>query len=79
MCNEELIARAQIANGIEEECHTYAAWKKLGYQVQCGNKALFKTTIWKYTSKRNDKGEKEEHMFMQTAAFFGRSQVEKIA
>ena len=34
-----------------EEIHTYAAWKELGYQVQKGQKAVAKITIWKCTVK----------------------------
>ena len=79
MCNAELIARAQITAGINEECHTYAKWKSMGYQVKRGSKALFQTAIWKYTRKKNmETGDDESHMFMKTASFFGRSQVEKI-
>ena len=79
MCNAELIARAQIAAGINEECHTYGKWKSMGYQVKRGSKALFKATIWKYTSKKNiETDDEESRMFMKTASFFGRSQVERI-
>lgn len=78
MCNTEIIRNAQALAGIMEECHTYAKWKSMGYQVQKGSKALFKATIWKYTSRKNAEGEEEAHMFMKSASFFGRSQVKKI-
>lgn len=78
MCNAEIIRTAQALHNVTEEVHTYARWKSMGYQVKRGSKALFKTTIWKYTSRKNDDGDTESHMFMKSASFFGRSQVEKI-
>lgn len=78
MSNAEIIRTAQVLHNITEEVHTYGKWKAMGYQVKRGSKALFKTTIWKYTSRKNDEGETESHMFMKSAGFFGRSQVEKI-
>lgn len=36
MCNAELIHTAQMLAGITEECHTYAKWKAMGYQVKRG-------------------------------------------
>ena len=34
-----------------EEIHTYAEWKKAGFQVQRGQKAIAKFTIWMYADK----------------------------
>ena len=82
MNNETIIANAKAANGIDEECHTYAHWKTLGYQVRKGSKAMFKASIWKYVAKGkadDDSDEEQGRMFMKTAAFFGASQVEAIA
>jgi len=63
-----------------EPIHTYQTWKGLGYQVQKGQKAVTKLTIWKHTSKKDDEtGEEKSKMFMKTAAFFSLSQVEKTA
>lgn len=66
-----------------EEIHTFAAWKSQGYKVRKGEKAVTKIPIWKYTSREveNDDGEVEDRsrMFMKTAAFFSRSQVEELA
>ena len=66
-----------------EEIHTFAAWKSAGYVVRKGEKAIAKFPVWKYSTKtvENDDGEEEEksRMFMKTAAFFARSQVEPIA
>lgn len=79
MCNAEIIHSAQMLAGVFEECHTYGKWKSMGYQVKRGSKALFKATIWKYTSKKNiETDDEESRMFMKTASFFGRSQVERI-
>lgn len=36
-----------------EAIHTYAEWKKLGLQVQKGQKAIAKFTIWMYTDKKS--------------------------
>lgn len=72
-----------------EEIHTYAIWKEMGYQVSKGQKAVAKIMIWKHTGKKEDSMVDSEgneahyidkgHMFMKTAAFFSRSQVEEIA
>lgn len=78
MCNAEIIHNAQAMAGIMEECHTYARWKSMGYQVKRGEHAAFSTSIWKYTKKKNEQGEEESHMFMKKSHFFSRSQVEKI-
>ena len=63
-----------------EEIHTYQIWKRMGYQVQRGQKAITKLQIWKYAEKENEEtGETDARMFMKVAAFFSRSQVERIA
>lgn len=35
-----------------EPIHTYAEWKKAGFQVQKGQKAIAKFTIWMWTEKK---------------------------
>lgn len=71
-----------------EPIHTYQIWRQLGYQVQKGQTAVAKITIWKHSApkletlpmtdgsdvKYIDKG----RMFMKTAAFFSQSQVAAI-
>lgn len=79
MTNEQIIANAKKQLGIEEACHTYAHWKSIGYQVRKGSKAMFKATIWKFVSKKNDDGDDDGRMFMKTASFFGASQVDPVA
>lgn len=66
---------------LPETIHTYAAWKSIGYQVKKGQKAKAAFTIWKYaeSKKQNDEEEAEGKMFMKTAHFFTKDQVEKIA
>ena len=66
---------------LPETIHTFAAWKSLGYIVKKGQKAKAAFTIWKYaeSKKQNDEEEAEGRMFMKTAHFFTKDQVEKIA
>ena len=62
-----------------EAIHTYNAWRALGFQVQKGQKAVARLTIWKHATKTDDEtGEEESRMFMKTAAFFAASQVEAL-
>lgn len=66
---------------IPEEIHTFAAWKELGFSVKKGEHAVTKLTIWKYKPPKDEDAvaDPERHMFMKTAAFFKRSQVEPLA
>ena len=86
MTNTEIVAFAWgqlVGSGVisaEEEIHTFAKWKSLGYTVKRGEKAVASFTIWKHTTRTNkETGEEDARMFMKTAAFFSTSQVEKIA
>ncbi|MBQ2176803.1 MAG: hypothetical protein II453_17735 [Alphaproteobacteria bacterium] len=64
---------------VPEQIHTFATWKELGYVVKRGQKAIAKFAIWKYVSKKKENTDKEDSkMFMKVAAFFSKSQVEKI-
>lgn len=73
--NERIIAEP-------EAIHTYQVWKDLGYQVQRGEKAVAKITIWKHTTrtiKAEDGTETtKEHMFPKCSAFFAAHQVQPI-
>lgn len=42
-----------------EEIHTYQEWKKAGFQVQKGQKAIAKFTIWMYTDKKKNLSKEE--------------------
>lgn len=63
-----------------DEIHTFAHWKSLGYSVRKGEKAVAKFPIWKMGTKKNDDGEQENtgRMFLKTSAFFATSQVEPL-
>lgn len=73
-----------------EPIHTYAEWKKAGFQVQKGQKAIASFTIWMYTDdKKKKEGEQEKepeqeglikggHYYMKKASFFKASQVAPI-
>ena len=102
MTNAEIILNAQRqlakagklivdeANGIEE-IHTYNMWKKLGYQVLRGEKAICMLRIWKPIPNKGGAGrpapEKDEDeekqkdnpwMMLKNAYFFSRSQVDSL-
>ena len=68
--NEKRIQEAKTAAGITEQTATWSDWKKLGYEVVHGSKALFGCDlIW------GSKGDGATYK----ARFFGKSQVEAIA
>ena len=65
--------------------HTYNGWKKRGYQVKKGAKAVAKFAVWKPSTKKikvEEDGEDKEvtsgRMFMKVSAFFTDEQVEPI-
>lgn len=67
--NAKRIENAKAAAGINEETNTWSGWKKLGYEVIHGSRALFGTElIW------GSKGDGAVYK----ARFFGRSQVQEI-
>lgn len=68
--NTARIEKAKAAAGIFEETNTWAGWKKLGYEVMHGSKALFGCNlIW------GSKGDGATYK----ARFFGASQVQAIS
>ena len=88
--NKEIISLEMATRGIEEEVHTFAMWKSLGYQVKKGEKALFQTMLWKMKKgkKQDDNNEEQQddkevkkynNFFMAKSSLFGRSQVELIS
>jgi antirestriction protein ArdC len=86
MTNAQIIANEMLLNGITEEAHTFAHWKALGYCVRKGEHATFKARIWKYAKGKRAQevedmtGEVQPgRMFLKTAHFFTRSQVEPLA
>lgn len=70
--------------------HTFVAWKKMGYAVKKGEKAITKFAIWKYAEKKHDipddadeatvamLAQPEARMFLKVSAFFTDEQVERI-
>ena len=77
--NNQIILIECATRGIVEPVHTYAKWQELGFQVQKGQKALFKTAIYKCVEKKDADGNvKSKKMFPKMSAFFGKSQVQPI-
>lgn len=80
----ELVEEGKIReiDGMPEAIHTFQAWKKLGYCVKKGEKAVAQFYIWKCVSKetQNSDGmtEEQKRMFMKKASFFSASQVMAI-
>ena len=68
--NEAIIAEAKAEAGVEEECNTWAGWKKLGFEVIHGSKALFGCDLI-YGAKGDGA--------IYKARFFGQSQVQAVA
>lgn len=67
--NASRIAQAQQKNGITEKVNTWAGWKKAGYSVAHGSKALFSVSLI-----HASKGDSATY----TASFFGASQVQPV-
>lgn len=68
--NAKRIENAKATAGVKEETNTWSGWKKLGYEVIHGSKALFGADlIW------GSRGDGK----IYKARFFGRSQVQEIA
>ena len=68
--NQKRSEDAKAAAGVEEETNTWSEWKKVGYEVIHGNKALFGANlIW---GSRGDGA-------IYKARFFGRSQVQEVS
>lgn len=66
-----------------EPIHTFQAWKELGYCVKRGEHAIAKFAIWKPARRKKEDEESEgeerrERMFLKTAHFFRRAQVEPM-
>lgn len=75
--NAKIISGACDALGIVEPVDTFAGWKRQGYTIRRGEKALFTAQIWKPCKVKNpDKeGETKQKLLFVKAAFFGKSQV----
>lgn len=92
MTNAEIIYSEAVMNGLwtEEEMvalvneygalplHTFQMWKHMGYKVKKGEHARITTQLWKYQTKENEKGEKEEKCFLCKSHLFTNEQVERM-
>lgn len=74
-----------LSSGCALPFFTYQEWQNRGYQVRKGEKALFKTKLWRVRKSKEEKEEEERgeiHLvkdyIMVTAAIFGREQVDRI-
>lgn len=89
MTNAQIILLVQATNNINEELHTFAKWKSLGYKVKKGEHGI-ETRLWKYKGKKDKKEEVPEDadeetkkkydngFYLAKAYLFKESQVEKI-
>lgn len=79
MTNEDIIRMAKKEHGVHEEAHTFAEWKRKGYVVRRGEKALFKVKIWIFTKEQVEVEDGvfmlQDKFVMKPTAFFGESQV----
>ena len=67
--NQKRIEDAKAAAGVEEETNTWSEWKKIGYEVIHGSKALFGADL--ICGNRGDGA-------IYKARFFSRSQVQAL-
>lgn len=82
-------AEAEINGKIEkfeipEEIHTYERWKKMGYQVQKGEKSNIKFMVWYYNNRGKNQDVEDEaennnkkygKCYMRMTSFFTADQV----
>lgn len=75
-----------------EPIHTFAEWKKAGFIVKKGQKAVARFAIWNYTDKpskatkaareaagKEDIEAADPHYYLKEACFFSQSQVEALS
>lgn len=93
MTNAEIIVSAMVLaelDPMEVEVDTFAGWKRKGYCVKKGQKAVFKTKIWKPCKFKNEEIELPEEakdmepqfnkkkLILVNASFFTDEQVERV-
>ena len=97
MTNAQIIGNYMLENNLDPKkivLHTYAEWKRFGYQVKKGEKSEHKITIWKKSTKKKkeetdenkdteqttteETKKKSSGFFLTTASFFTQEQVERI-
>ena len=67
--NEKARHSAQRDAGVAEEAHTWAGWRRLGYEVRHQSKAIYQATITDPATKSGTR----------KTSYFGRSQVQPIS
>ena len=67
--NEQRVTEAKEAAGITEEVHSWAGWRRLGFEVVHGSKCLFQAVVID-AAKGDGK--------TRVKSFFGASQVQRI-
>ena len=92
MTNIDIIIGSMVLAGLDpktEVVNTFAGWKRRGYSVKKGEKAVFKTKIWKPVKYAKKEQESEtdvnlsaeesdnKHLVLVNSAFFTAEQVEK--
>lgn len=92
MTNAEIIMGSMVLAELDPMTtvvNTFAGWKRRGYSVKKGEKAVFKTKIWKPVKYAKKEQESEidanlsaedsdnKHLVLVNAAFFTAEQVEK--
>lgn len=93
MTNAQIIVEAMLLAELDPEevvVDTFAGWKRKGYTVKKGEKAVFQTSIWKPSKKNHVKEseveenevptedtEKHTYLHLVKASFFTSDQVEK--
>ena len=67
--NAKAHKEAKAAAGISEETHTWAGWKRLGFEVIHESKALYKVAIADPATKKGTR----------VVSYFGATQVQPVA
>ena len=91
MTNAEIITIAMIGaelDPMEVEVDTFAGWKRRGFIVKKGQKAVFQTKIWKPCKFKKEEAEQKDDaeqteqnrkkLILVNASFFTDEQVERV-
>ena len=78
MTNYEIITTEKAIHQIDLEVNTYPGWLREGCKVKAGEKAVFKTKIWKPCKPKKSEDGEEKKLYLVTAHYFTEKQVEKV-
>lgn len=82
MTNVEIIMHERLIHGIKEDLNTFLEWKRLGYRIKKGEKAVVQTKLWKKVKHKvrleDDQEEVQSKFVLVPAYLFTRSQVQKL-